>query len=83
MVTKLNGITQAVSSRLAMHKLATNVFAGLSRNDFVRQMIAQTERFNSSETKRTSVKPKPSRRRTCDPSPSAAELLTSIEVTER
>lgn len=80
MVTKLNGITQEVNRRLAMHKFATNVFAGLFRNTFVRQMILQTARFNIKETRRTNDNPKPSRRRTSELSPvwSTVVLLISM-----
>ena len=80
MVARLNGITQAVNSRLAMHKLATNVFAGLLRNSFVLQMITQTDRFNIRERSRTNDNPKPSRRRICAPRPMVVVLLNILQV---
>lgn len=80
MVTKLNGITQAVNRRLAIHKFATNVFAALFRNTLVRQMIVQTERFNITETRRTNDNPKPSRRRTCELSPVRSTVVLLISM---
>lgn len=76
MVARLNGITQTVSSKLAIHKFATNVLAGLFRNTFVLQMITHTDTFNVRDTRRTTVKPKPSKRRACAPIP--VEVLFSI-----
>ena len=77
MVAKLNGITQAVKRRLAIHKFATNVLAALFRNTFVRQIIVQTAKFNIKETRRTNDNPMPSKRRTCELSP-VVVLLTSM-----
>ena len=75
MVTRLNGIPQAVSSRLAMQRFPTKIFEGLASNGFVVQMMKQTERFSTKETKRTNVNPKPSEMRTLEPRPKDVELL--------
>lgn len=74
MVTRLNGIPQAVSSRLAIQRFPTKMFEGLASNGFVVQMMTQTERFSTKEIKRTKVNPKPSEMRTLEPRPTAVEL---------
>lgn len=75
MVTRLNGIPQAVSSRLAMQRFPTKIFEGLASNGFVVQMMKQTERFSTKEMKRTNDNPKPSEMRTLEPRPKDVELL--------
>ena len=80
MVAKLNGITQTVKRRLAIHKFATNVLAGLFRNTFVRQIVVQTARFNIKENRRTNDNPMPSRRRTCELSPVRFTVVLLISM---